>query len=161
MQNKRAIEIWVGIFVVAGMAALFMLSMKVSNIAAFSDTGGYSVTARFSNIGGLKVRAPVSMAGVRVGRVAAIGFDSHTYEAVVTMRIDQQYSNLPKDTSASILTSGVLGENYVGLDAGAREAFLKDGDEIRITQSALILENLIGQFLVNQAQQNRGSGNMP
>ena len=158
MQNKRAIEIWVGIFIVAGVAALFMLAMKVSNIAAFSDEGGYSVTAHFNNIGGLKVRSPVSMAGVRVGRVASIGFDTHTFEAVVTMRINQQYSALPKDTSASILTSGVLGENYIGLEAGAKDEFLKDGDEIRITQSALILENLIGQFLVNQAQQNRGSG---
>ena len=158
MQNKRAIEIWVGIFIVAGVAALFMLAMKVSNIAAFTDDGGYSVTARFNNIGGLKVRSPVSMAGVRVGRVADIGFDVHTYEAVVTMRINQQYDNLPKDTSASILTSGVLGENYIGLEAGARDVFLKDGDEIKITQSALILENLIGQFLVNQAQQNRGNG---
>jgi len=159
MQNKRVIEIWVGVFVVAGAAALFMLAMKVSNIATYSDKGGYNLTARFSNIGGLKVRSPVSMAGVRVGRVAKIGFDTHTYEAVVTMRIDQQYDILPKDTSASILTSGVLGENYIGLEAGAREDFLKDGDEIRITQSALILENLIGQFLVNQAQQNRGSSN--
>jgi phospholipid/cholesterol/gamma-HCH transport system substrate-binding protein len=157
MQNKRVIEIWVGVFVVAGAAALFMLAMKVSNIASYSDGGGYSVTARFNNIGGLKVRSPVFMAGVRVGRVADIGFDSLTYEAVVTMRIDQQYDTLPKDTSASILTSGVLGENYIGLEAGARETFLQDGDEIRITQSALILENLIGQFLVNQAQQNRGS----
>jgi len=156
MQNKRAIEIWVGIFIVAGAAALFMLAMKVSNIATYSDDGGYNVTAQFSNIGGLKVRSPVSMAGVRVGRVAKIGFDMQTYEAVVTMRIDQQYDNLPKDTSASILTSGILGENYIGLEAGAKGVFLQDGDEIRITQSALILENLIGQFLVNQAQQNRG-----
>ena len=158
MQNRRAIETWVGVFAVAGMAALFMLAMKVSNIAAFSGDGGYSVTARFDNIGGLKVRSPVSMAGVRVGRVADIKFDNQTYEAVVTMNIDRQYDRLPKDTSASILTSGVLGENYVGLEAGARDSFLKDGDEIKITQSALVLENLIGQFLVNQAQQNRGSG---
>lgn len=140
---------------VAGIAALLMLAMKVSNIAAFSDEGGYSITARFNNIGGLKVRSQVSMAGVRVGRVARIDFDNLTYEAVVTMRINQQFKTLPKDTSASILTSGVLGENYVGLEAGAKETFLADGDEIRITQSALVLENLIGQFLVNQSQQNR------
>jgi len=158
MQNKRSIEIWVGIFAIAGMAALFMLAMKVSNIATFSTDSGYRVTARFDNIGGLKVRSPVSMAGVRVGRVADIGFDNHSYEAVVTMLIDRQYDTLPKDTSASILTSGVLGENYIGLVAGARQAFLQDGDEIRITQSALVLENLIGQFLINQAQQNRGNG---
>jgi phospholipid/cholesterol/gamma-HCH transport system substrate-binding protein len=158
MQNKRAIEIWVGIFAIAGMAALFMLAMKVSNIATFTGESGYRLTARFDNIGGLKVRSPVSMAGVRVGRVAEISFDNHTYEAVVTMLIEPRFDTLPKDTSAAILTSGVLGENYVGLEAGARQTFLQDGDEIRITQSALVLENLIGQFLVNQAQQNRGSG---
>jgi phospholipid/cholesterol/gamma-HCH transport system substrate-binding protein len=157
MQNRHVIETWVGVFAIAGMAALFMLAMKVSNIAAFTGDSGYSVTARFDNIGGLKVRSPVSMAGVRVGRVADISFDSQTYEAVVTMRIDPQYDQLPKDTSARILTSGVLGENYVGLEAGAKNSYLKNGDEIRITQSALVLENLIGQFLVNQAQQNRGS----
>jgi phospholipid/cholesterol/gamma-HCH transport system substrate-binding protein len=156
MQNSRVIELWVGLFIVAGIAALFMLAMKVSNIAAFADDGGYTVTARFNNIGGLKVRSQVSMAGVRVGRVAAIDFDNKTYEAVVTMRISQQYNTLPKDTSASIFTSGVLGENYVGLEAGAKDSFLQDGDEIRITQSAIVLENLIGQFLVNQSQQNRG-----
>jgi phospholipid/cholesterol/gamma-HCH transport system substrate-binding protein len=158
MKNRRAIETWVGIFAIAGMAALFMLAMKVSNIASFSGDSGYRLTARFDNIGGLKVRSPVSMAGVRVGRVSAIEFDSQTYEAVVTMYIESQYDTLPKDTSASILTSGVLGENYVGLEAGARQTFLQEGDEIRITQSALVLENLIGQFLVNQAQQNRGNG---
>jgi phospholipid/cholesterol/gamma-HCH transport system substrate-binding protein len=156
MQNNRVMELWVGLFIVAGLAALLMLAMKVSNIAAFADDGGYTVSARFSNIGGLKVRSQVSMAGVRVGRVVAIGFDKNTYEAIVTMRISQQYDTLPKDTSASIFTSGVLGENYVGLEAGARDIYLKEGDEIRITQSAIVLENLIGQFLVNQSQQNRG-----
>ena len=159
MQNRHAIETWVGVFAVAGMAALFMLAMKVSNIATLTGDSGYTVTARFDNIGGLKVRSQVSMAGVRVGRVVDIGFDDQTYEAVVTMRIDQKYDRLPKDTSARILTSGVLGENYVGLEAGARNSFLGNGDEIKITQSALVLENLIGQFLVNQAQQNRGSSN--
>ena len=159
MRNKRIIEIWVGLFVVAGIAALFMLAMKVSNIAAFTEDGGYDITARFDNIGGLKVRSPVSMAGVRIGRVASIHFDNKTYEAVVSMRISPQYNTLPKDTSASIFTSGVLGENYVGLEAGARETYLKQGDEIKITQSAVVLENLIGQFLVNQSQQNRSSGN--
>lgn len=157
MQNKRVIEIWVGLFIVAGIAALFMLAMKVSNIAAFAEDNGYIITARFDNIGGLKVRSPVSMAGVRIGRVAGISFDNHTYEAIVSMNINQQYSTLPKDTSASIFTSGVLGENYIGLEPGAKEAFLQAGDEIKITQSAVVLENLIGQFLVNQSQQNRSS----
>lgn len=157
MRNKRIIEIWVGLFIVAGVAALFMLAMRVSNIAAFAEDGGYTITARFDNIGGLKVRSPVSMAGVRIGRVAGISFDTTTYEAIVTMHINQQYDTLPKDTSASIFTSGVLGENYIGLEAGAQQTFMKEGDEIKITQSAVVLENLIGQFLVNQSQQNRSN----
>lgn len=153
MVNKHTIEIWVGMFVAAGLAALFMLAMKVSNISAFADDEGYLVTARFENIGGLKIRSPVSMAGVRVGRVADITFDAKTYEAVVAMRISAQYPTLPKDSSASIFTAGVLGENYVGLEAGARDDYLKEGDEIKITQSAVVLENLIGQFLFNKAQE--------
>lgn len=155
MVNRHTIEIWVGLFVAAGMAALFMLAMKVSNISAFADDEGYMVTARFENIGGLKIRSPVSMAGVRVGRVADISFDAKTYEAVVSMRIASQYATLPKDSSASIFTAGVLGENYVGLEAGARDEYLKEGDEIKITQSAVVLENLIGQFLFNKAQEGK------
>ncbi len=158
MMNQRVTEIWVGAFVAAGLAALFMLAMRVSNISAFADDEGYSIKARFENIGGLKVRSPVSMAGVRIGRVADIGFDAQTYEAVVTMRISGTYSTLPKDTSASIFTAGVLGENYVGLEAGAQDKYLKEGDEIKITQSAVVLENLIGQFLFNKAQEDKGSG---
>ena len=157
MRNKRIIEIWVGLFIVAGIAALFMLAMKVSNIAAFTEDSGYNIVARFDNIGGLKVRSAVTMAGVRIGRVADIHFDNQTYEAVVTMHINQQYNTLPKDTSASIFTSGVLGENYIGLEAGARDIYMQEGDEIKITQSAVVLENLIGQFLVNQSQQNRSN----
>lgn len=155
MVNKHSIEIWVGMFVAAGLAALFMLAMKVSNISAFADDEGYLVTARFENVGGLKIRSPVSMAGVRVGRVADITFDAKTYEAVVTMRIAALYPTLPKDSSASIFTAGVLGENYVGLEAGARDDYLKEGDEIKITQSAVVLENLIGQFLFNKAQEDK------
>ncbi len=153
MVSKHSLEIWVGLFVAAGLAALFMLAMKVSNMSAFADDEGYSVTARFENIGGLKIRSPVSMAGVRVGRVADITFDAKTYEAVVTLRIAQQYNTLPKDTSASIFTAGVLGENYVGLEAGAQDNYLKEGDAIKLTQSAVVLENLIGQFLFNKAQE--------
>lgn len=155
MVNRHTIEIWVGVFVAAGLAALFMLAMKVSNISAFADDAGYLVTARFENIGGLKVRSPVAMAGVRVGRVADIGFDATTYEAVVTMRISEQYATLPKDSSASIFTAGVLGENYIGLEAGARDDYLKEGDVIKITQSAVVLENLIGQFMFNKAQEGK------
>ena len=151
MMHSKAIEIWVGLFVVAGMAALLMLSMKVSNIQAFTETKGYSITASFENIGGLKVRSPVTMAGVVVGRVASIGFDRDTFEAIVTMNIQDQYDNIPKDTSASIYTSGLLGEQYIGLEPGGSETNLKSGDSIRLTQSAVVLEKLIGQFLVSQA----------
>lgn len=154
MVNKHGLEIWVGLFVAAGLAALFMLAMKVSNMTAFADDEGYTVTARFENIGGLKIRSPVSMAGVRVGRVADITFDGKTYEAVVTMSIAKQYNTLPKDTSASIFTAGILGENYIGLEAGAQDEYLQDGSTIKITQSAVVLENLIGQFLFNKAQES-------
>lgn len=152
MQYSRAIQIWVGLFVVAGMAALLMLSMKVSNISAFSNSAeGYDLVARFENVGGLKVRSPVTMAGVLVGRVSAIGFDKQLYEAVVTLHIDPRYDNIPEDTSASIFTSGLLGEQYIGLEPGGAETYLKPGDTIQLTQSAVILEQLIGHFLVSQS----------
>lgn len=148
---SKSVQVWVGLFVVAGMASLLMLSMKVSNISAFTETEGYEVKAHFENIGGLKVRSPVTMAGVVVGRVSSIGFDPTTFEAVVTMNIQNQYNNIPEDTSASIFTSGLLGEQYIGLEAGGAEEILKQGSEIRLTQSAVVLEQLIGQFLVSQA----------
>ncbi len=151
MMQSRSVQIWVGLFVVAGMAALLMLAMKVSNIRAFSSEQGYEVSANFENIGGLKVRSPVTMAGVVVGRVSKIGFDSEIYEAVVTLNIDPRYDNLPEDTSAGIFTSGLLGEQYIGLEAGGADRYLHDGDRIQLTQSAIVLEKLIGQFLVSQA----------
>ena len=148
---SKTVQVWVGIFVVAGMASLLMLSMKVSNISAFTETEGYKVKASFENIGGLKVRSPVTMAGVVVGRVSSIGFDPETFEAVVTMNIQNQYNAIPEDTSASIYTSGLLGEQYIGLEAGGAEEVLKQGSAIQLTQSAVVLEKLIGQFLVSQA----------
>jgi phospholipid/cholesterol/gamma-HCH transport system substrate-binding protein len=151
MLTTRTIEISVGLFIAAGLAALVMLAMKVSNISAFTNQEGYDINANFDNIGGLKVRSAVTMAGVRIGRVANIKFDKKTYEAVVTLRIEANYNTLPKDTSESILTSGVLGENYVGLEPGAEEKYLKGGDTIQLTQSAMVLENLIGQFLFSKA----------
>lgn len=149
--QTRTVEIGVGVFVALGMAALFMLAMRVSNLGALTDVGGYQLKARFDNIGGLKVRAPVRMAGVRVGRVSAIGFDDNTYEAVVTLSMMPQYARLPTDTSASIFTAGLLGENYIGLEAGGDDRFLKEGDEIQLTQSAIVFEQLIGQFLFSKA----------
>lgn len=149
--QTRFLEIAVGAFVAAGLAALFMLSMKVSNLTAVSTERGYPLEARFHDIGGLKVRAPVTLAGVTIGRVAAIGLDPHSYEAVVTMQIEGTYDRLPTDTSASIFTAGLLGENYVALEPGGEETFLKPGDDIKLTQSAVVLERLIGQFLFSKA----------
>lgn len=151
MIRVRTVEIWVGVFVACGMAALFMLAMKVSNLTVVSDDVGYAVTAHFENISGLKVRSPVSMAGVTIGRVTDIGFDPATFQALVTMRIEKRFNEIPNDTSASIFTQGLLGEKYVGLEAGGSPEMLQEGDEIQITQSSLVLENLIGQFLFSKA----------
>jgi phospholipid/cholesterol/gamma-HCH transport system substrate-binding protein len=151
MQNKSA-EIIVGLFVAAGLAALFMLAMKVSNLGDFTDEAGYQVTAEFENIGGLKVRAPVTMAGVRVGRVADISLDPVTYNAKVSINMYSQFDTIPLDTSASIYTAGLLGEQYIGLVAGAEEEFLQEGDVIDLTQPALVLEQVIGQFLYSKAE---------
>ena len=153
MMQSRTVEIWVGLFIAAGMAALFMLAMQVSNLTVVSNDAGYEVTAKFENISGLKVRSPVTMAGVRIGRVTHIGFDPQTFEAVVTLNISNQYNQLPADTSASIFTAGLLGEQYVGLEPGGEMEVLKDGSEIMLTQSALILEQLIGQFLFSKASE--------
>jgi phospholipid/cholesterol/gamma-HCH transport system substrate-binding protein len=153
MRSSAAIETWVGIFVAMGLVALFFVAMQVSNLGELRTArGSYSVTARFENIGGLKVRAPVSMAGVTIGRVSRIAFDNKTYEAVVEMRIDPAYNTLPVDTSASILTAGLLGEQYVGLSPGGSDEPLKDGDEVELTQSALVLEQIISRFLFNKAE---------
>jgi phospholipid/cholesterol/gamma-HCH transport system substrate-binding protein len=151
IQSKQT-EILVGLFVAAGLAALFMLAMKVSNLGDFTDEKGYQVTANFQNIGGLKPRSPVSMAGVRVGRVANIKLDPKTYDAVVTINLYPQYDNIPLDTSASIFTAGLLGEQYIGLEAGADDFYLADGDEITLTQPAVVLEQIIGQFLYSKAE---------
>ncbi|MDX9740292.1 MAG: outer membrane lipid asymmetry maintenance protein MlaD [Gammaproteobacteria bacterium] len=145
--RTRTIEIMVGAFVAAGIAALFMLAMKASNLGTASIRDGYQVTARFDNIGGLRVQAPVSAGGVRVGRVTAITYDQEDYEARVHMTIDSRYDRFPSDTSASIYTAGLLGEQYIGLEPGGADDFLADGDAILLTQSALVLEQLIGRFL--------------
>jgi phospholipid/cholesterol/gamma-HCH transport system substrate-binding protein len=151
MQNSRSMEIAVGLFVAGGLAALFMLAMQVSNLSANISSENYTVTAAFQNIGGLKVRSPVTVSGVRVGRVEAIDYDTHAYEAVVTMRIEDKYNSFPEDTSASIFTAGLLGEQYIALQPGGSEKNLKAGDRIHLTQSALVMEQIIGQFLYNVA----------
>jgi phospholipid/cholesterol/gamma-HCH transport system substrate-binding protein len=153
IMNTRTIEIAVGLFVAAGLAALFMLAMKVSNLANYTGDDGYVISARFDNIGGLKVRSPVSASGVRVGQVASIEYDSEGYEARVTMSIDPEYDKFPIDTAASVMTSGLLGEQFIGLQPGAEEEYLKNGSEVELTQSALVLEQIIGQFLYSQADE--------
>jgi phospholipid/cholesterol/gamma-HCH transport system substrate-binding protein len=146
-------EIFVGAFVAAGFVALFFLAMQVSNLGAVTVGDGYTVTARFHNVGGLKVRAPVSMGGVPLGKVVDIRFDPETFDAVVTMEIDRQYDKIPEDTFAKIYTAGLLGEQYVGLSPGGSEKNLAQGSEIRMTQSAIVLEEVIGQFLFSKAQE--------
>lgn len=156
MQVTRTTEIWVGAFVALGLVALFFVSMQVSNLGDFkSSRGSYILKAHFGNVGGLKVRAPVSMAGVTLGRVEKITFDPARYEALVEMRIEPSYKQLPEDTSASILTAGLLGEQYIGLSAGGSDDFLKDGDEIELTQSAVILEQLISKLMFNKAEEGK------
>lgn len=151
MINGKMVEIMVGLFVAAGIAALFMLAMKVSNLNTFSVKNGYNLVARFDNIGGLKVQSPVSASGVRIGRVVAIDYDQDGYEAEVSMVIDPKYSRLPTDTTAGIYTSGLLGEQYVSLEPGGADSYLKDGDHVKLTQSALVLEQVIGQYLFSKA----------
>jgi phospholipid/cholesterol/gamma-HCH transport system substrate-binding protein len=162
MQQSKVLETWVGLFVVLGMASLFFLAMKVSNLADLQvRDDSYRLVARFQNVGSLRVRSPVSMAGVRVGRVSAIRFDNQNYEAVVEMRIDPDYDKIPTDTTANILTAGLLGEQYVGLSAGGSDEFLKNNDEIELSQSALVLEEVISRFLFNKAESGTAKGDTP
>ncbi len=155
MMQVRTVEIWVGLFVAAGLAALFMLAMQVSNLTVVSGESGYLVKARFENVSGLKVRSPVTVAGVRVGRVTDIRYDNDSYQAVVSMRIGSEYDKLPLDTTASVLTSGLVGEKYVGLEPGGDMEMLKNGDEIKLTQSSLVLEQMIGKFLFSKATETK------
>lgn len=145
-----------GLFVACGLAALFMLAMQVSNLASLGGDGdSYTVTAAFENVGGLKVRSPVTVSGVRVGRVDAIDYDTSAYEAVVTLRINSAYNAFPDDTSASIFTAGLLGEQYVALDPGGSLDNLAQDSRIQLTQSALVMEQIIGQFLYSMADKDK------
>lgn len=151
--DRTTIDLWVGVFVALGLAALLGLAMKVGNLTTSNIGETYMVTANFENIGGLKPRAPIKSAGVVVGRVADIQFDPSTYEAVVSLLIDKRYP-FPKDTFANIYTAGLLGEQYIGLEAGGDETGLKNGDKIAQTQDAVVLEKLISQFLYNKATES-------
>jgi phospholipid/cholesterol/gamma-HCH transport system substrate-binding protein len=148
--NRTVLDLWVGFFVAIGLAALLFLSLKVGNLSSSHLSESYVLKAKFDNIGGLKVRGPVKSAGVVIGRIIDIQFDPATYEAVVSMTIDGRY-HFPKDTFASINTAGLLGEQYVGFDAGGDEKMLLAGDTIAKTQSAVVLEKLISQFLFSKA----------
>ncbi len=148
--NSKISELAVGVFLLAGIAALGYLALSVGNMGSTVSSDTYRVTARFDNIGGLAVKAPVTVAGVRVGRVSGISVDRELFSAVVSMDIDAAYDNLPGDTSASILTAGLLGAQYIGLQPGGDIEFLEEGDRIELTQSAVVLENLIGQLLFSK-----------
>ncbi|WP_415033243.1 outer membrane lipid asymmetry maintenance protein MlaD [Azonexus sp.] len=152
--NRTVLDLWVGFFVALGMAAVLFLALKVGNLSAAHLSETYTLEARFDNIGGLKVRGPVRSAGVLVGRITHIRFDPESYDAVVTMQIDGRY-HFPRDTFASIFTAGLLGEQYIGFDAGGDEKMLQAGETIRKTQSAVVLEKLISQFLFNKAAEGQ------
>ena len=149
--NRTVLDLWVGVFVVAGIVALMFLALKVGNASETYNVGEtYTLVANFDNIGGLKRRAPVKSAGVVVGRVADIQFDNDKFVARVTMTVDQRYT-FPRDTTAAILTSGLLGEQYIGLRGGGDEKTLQNGEAFKLTQSAVVLEELIGKFLYDKA----------
>lgn len=150
--QRTIIDLWVGVFVVAGIAALVMLAMKVGNLGTYNVSESYQLHAYFSNIGGLKPKASIKSAGVLVGRVTEITLDTERYEAKVVMSLDKRY-RFPKDTFANILTSGLLGEQYIGLMPGGDEEMLKDGEQLKKTQSAVVLEDLIGKFLYSKAEE--------
>lgn len=148
--QRTTMDLWVGIFVILGVGALLILSLKVGNLVTYGTKQSYTLEGNFENIGGLKIRSPVKSAGVVVGRVSDIQFSTTTYDAVVTMDMDGRYP-FPADTFASILTAGLLGEQYIGLDAGGDETMLEDGERIMITNSAIVLEEMISRFLFDSA----------
>ena len=154
MQQTRSVEVGTGLFVLLGMGALFFLTTQTTGGDDFTAEETFSVEARFENIGSLRNRAPVAMSGVTIGRVTDVQFDPITLEAVVSFVIDSQFDQIPDDSDASVLTSGILGSQYIGLQAGGSDTYLEDGSEILFTQSAIVLENLIGKFLVNAGSKN-------
>jgi len=153
MTVSKHVEILVGIFMTIGLLALFFLAMQVSNLGTLNTGDSYQVTANFDNIGSLKVKAPVTMAGVEVGRVSDIVYDKENFQARVTLNIYAEYDQVPDDTFAKILTAGLLGEQYIGLDPGGSETLLQEGSQIEITQSALVLEERVGQFIFSKAEE--------
>ena len=159
MKNERSLEIGTGLFVLLGFAALVFLTTQLpgSKLGVATQSGGYQVTARFENVGDLQIGAPVSMAGVKVGRVNSVVFDSSDYKAVVTMSIDERFNRIPDDTWANVETAGLLGARYVGLDAGGSDTFLRNGGQIENTQSAMVLEKLISKLFAAFASKDDSS----
>lgn len=155
MQHTSTQDTLVGLFVASGIVGLFFLAMQVSNLSSFIEEDSYTITARFENSGGLKIKSPVSAAGVKIGKVSSISFDPKTYESVVQMNINSQYNTIPDDTTASIFTAGLLGEQYVNLEPGGSDVYLQNDGKIEITQSAIILEKAIGQFLFKSAEEKK------
>ncbi len=154
MGSSRKIEILVGFLVILGLLAFFALAMNISHLTSFTSDKGYTVSAHFDNIGALTTRAKVTMSGVSIGRVSKISYDKKMYQAVVEMTINSDVDYLPEDTQASIYTSGLLGEQYISLEPGAEDAVLKDGSSITLTQSAVVLEEIIGKLLVSFTEKN-------
>jgi len=152
MQHSKTQDTLVGFFVAAGIAALFYMALQVSNLGSYNSSDSYTVIAHFQNSGGLKVKSPVSVAGVRIGRVSKITLDKDTHESVVEMDIDAKYDNLPQDSGASIYTAGLLGEQYINIDPGSSDEYLKHKSTIDITSSAIVLEEMIGKFMLNKAE---------
>jgi phospholipid/cholesterol/gamma-HCH transport system substrate-binding protein len=155
VQHTNTQDTLVGLFVAVGIAGLFFLALQVSNLSSFTRQDTYTISANFDNSGGLKVKSPVSVAGVKIGQVTAISLDTHTHQSVVTMSIFKQYNSLPDDTTASIFTAGLLGEQYVNLEPGGSEEFLADQGKIELTQPAIILEQAIGKFLFKSAEEKK------
>lgn len=153
MQSTKTQDTLVGIFVASGIAALFFMAMQISSLGSFSSAETYQINARFDNSGSLKVKSPISVAGVHIGRITNISIDSDSYESVIEMAINTKY-HLPDDTTASIFTAGLLGEQYIHLEPGGSEEFISEGGAIDITQSAIVLEDVIGQFLIKTAENN-------
>ena len=150
MRQTRAVEFGTGLFVFMGIVALFFLTTRVTNFDSYEGDEGYTLTARFDNVGSLKERSPVSMSGVTIGRVTSVEFDGEALEAVVHMRINSDYDMIPDDSDASILTQGILGGQYIGLEPGGSMEFFADNDDIQFTQSAIVLEKLVSKYLFSQ-----------
>jgi phospholipid/cholesterol/gamma-HCH transport system substrate-binding protein len=161
MRQTRAIELGTGLFVLLGFAALFFLVTQITSREFGLGEGGFRLTAMFEQVGGLKPGAPVSMAGVTIGRVESIGYDMNLFKAVVTLRIDASYDQIPNDSDASILTAGLLGGQYVGISPGGSDESFRDGDRVEFVQDAIVLENLISKYLFSQAGNRDSTGDAP